>query len=768
MRIRGTAALARLAILGLVLAVSSFAVDEDLFKCWDKYASINRRIPAGDWAGPLHPSGRFLLGQRLLDRQKAKLSPKEYDRFYEWYYDHFFSDRWATLQDNMNSPDNYLHRGDRYDREGQQPFTGYLSAHGVLDAKPLSKMDLKDLNEAHRVLLSWRTLPAAKGLLSWMFTNNSEMTPNEALGKVRTIQVGFSPGSTTTRDLEVLRRSTTGEPITESPSDIKAIHEVNPFLLYVTGNETRREFVYYLPLSRWRDHAQRLSPGLVAKLEAAEKESRALLPHDLEAEEAKLLATIRKEAQNEFLNNWDKILKRHERGWITDAKRDELIEAEGLALSKQADERFTSGKEALFSSTLMLDGETHAKLRNAFVEEVYASRWEEAKTSLKNAKSKNEAIDIVSDFYYDFVSIHPYRNGNGRMGRMLAEKLLGHYNLPPPLWTHLGEDVLLSRADFKKLFHDAVDVSREFHQDLDRLTSAGIPHTGVSVGFFAGQLDPKVADENRVDADEFLAWVAAGTREHKRVEDAILDFKKWRDSQTYERGNGRGNRLASALFAGSFGRLSDNQAAFNAKMERFYSPRGKVKRALEISEKLTDEDILEHFVEPQKVTLPHKPLPNTEAFANFNSVLVRAPKLVERWPNGWFGGSATAQIAGVVPTFFEGIPPVERTHGAKTMVEITARRREVATVDNGKTSETIKAANRSPEDRLVLHAGGIDPEAVLQVDAKDLGSFHRRVADRLAHNRVEIREYNGTHLLALSRYQRLKDGTWKKLSSLAP
>lgn len=57
---------------------------------------------------------------------------------------------------------------------------------------------------------------------------------------------------------------------------------------------------------------------------------------------------------------------------------------------------------------------------------------------LKNKKSPIEAIDIALQFHLEFVSIHPFYDGNGRMARILTNLLLISFGYPP-FWVKNSE-----------------------------------------------------------------------------------------------------------------------------------------------------------------------------------------------------------------------------------------------------------------------------------------------------------------------------------------
>jgi len=65
------------------------------------------------------------------------------------------------------------------------------------------------------------------------------------------------------------------------------------------------------------------------------------------------------------------------------------------------------------------------KLMEAF-EEQYLKKYTPC-----NFKSINEVIEALAIVHVEFILIHPFREGNGRLGRLLASLMANQANLPP-------------------------------------------------------------------------------------------------------------------------------------------------------------------------------------------------------------------------------------------------------------------------------------------------------------------------------------------------
>ncbi len=86
---------------------------------------------------------------------------------------------------------------------------------------------------------------------------------------------------------------------------------------------------------------------------------------------------------------------------------------------------------------------------------------ENSKVWIQQAKSKN-LDEIVCEIHHKLVQIHPFRNGNGRMTRLLADLLLISQNRPVFSWGGGGlEKVSLERTKYIEALQraDAGDIS---------------------------------------------------------------------------------------------------------------------------------------------------------------------------------------------------------------------------------------------------------------------------------------------------------------------
>lgn len=76
----------------------------------------------------------------------------------------------------------------------------------------------------------------------------------------------------------------------------------------------------------------------------------------------------------------------------------------------------------------------------AHIPEQLTCLCEGVRTQLKTLAHHNDPLTgawVAARFMLDFIAIHPYQDGNGRVSRCLAQAILKEFGLPPPDWQRI-------------------------------------------------------------------------------------------------------------------------------------------------------------------------------------------------------------------------------------------------------------------------------------------------------------------------------------------
>ena len=664
-------------------------------------------------------SGHYVPAQTLISRMKKQLSPSRYDEFLRYYHSLFFFDTEEQLLENLASQDRSLRPFSGYDSGGERPLDGYLAARQRLFAKPALDLTVADLSAAHKDLLSKKSVRTAL-LPPDVSPANSEKTANSELGRLRGDRAVYA-------DYDLIRRGALERvdgrgALKDSPKTYTELVKRNPLLSKI------KDGIEYVRLSQWRRFKDRLAPATLTRIQALQARGANLNSHDEE------VAELRRQVLSEFLKRC-----------LADLKK-------GLA---------------------------------------------EAKTSLDVERA-------VGEFYYEFISIHPYQNGNGRLARLLAERFLEEFGLPPPIWTHLGEDLTLSREDFLVMMKDSLDLSATFHKELNTLVEAGIDYKALSRPYL-----PAAAPDGFIPED-FMTWAAA-TKEPTlswkwngaSAAKAIAQYLKWRESFSYKNGSD-GIRLVTPLFRKTFAVLSPSPEVYDFKMKHFYDTQKTLYRGISLTETISDAEMLRAFTHLHWGTMGMgldeglSRAKMDKVFDKYNQELTRDPEALavrfQRHVEGedrLYEHSSLASFS-TLPEIAESFKNGYNTSSAhlqeiQTRFEIQVATRKVGSYDV-KAAKSIDTNTNEAEVQVLL---GADPESVTTVIVEDLkdklpehlimGSIsdytkikklevaRKRVAERVAWNRVRLREYAGKdNLIRETLYQISPNGRTRVVKPLAP
>jgi hypothetical protein len=129
------------------------------------------------------------------------------------------------------------------------------------------------------------------------------------------------------------------------------------------------------------------------------------------------------------------------------------------------------------------------------------------KTNLNTAKTNMDVISFAVLFYRDFISIHPFFNGNGRLAKLILKKILNDFNLPAPIIYPSGVDVTLKVNDLTTVIADSIALSMQFQKDLIYLLRNNLPYSYSYINFLAPGFFPKFIKPEDIVIAEFMSWV---------------------------------------------------------------------------------------------------------------------------------------------------------------------------------------------------------------------------------------------------------------------
>lgn len=78
----------------------------------------------------------------------------------------------------------------------------------------------------------------------------------------------------------------------------------------------------------------------------------------------------------------------------------------------------------------------------------------DVKAMLKTAAGSNNPMDaamIAAHFKQHFIAIHPYMDGNGRVSRLISERILAEFDIAPPNWKAARYDLDVSIENTARL-----------------------------------------------------------------------------------------------------------------------------------------------------------------------------------------------------------------------------------------------------------------------------------------------------------------------------
>lgn len=661
-------------------------------------------------AEPLGSSEKESLSptEKLLQLASQKLDSSTLNAFYRWLLAQYAEDPRVSFEDSLlgRQKSKFPEGPNRYNRSGERPFDGYLAARAKLSQLPIDKIDLSQIQEIHRVLMSRESIQEDNGRIFQTDKTpprNSQNLKDSELGMIRNENIGFEvSGKTLPGGFSAIGKT------------VEKLEDLNPFI-----EKTRDGFISYAPLSDWR------------KID---------IRHPLSDELIKRLVVLEKKYGETGLNQ----------------KGNPEI------------------REAL----------------KDFLTELSDRVWSEAKEAVQRASSRKEVIDAVARFQHDFISIHPFLDGNGRTARLLSEKLLESRGLPSPTYAYWGEDVsltpyemgqsismnLLHSDQLQKQLAQALQSGDSFEEVLNPALSArarellGDPYVQIDGKAFLKFVDAhreqltsfsdavrsfwehSESSHRQSKLEEFLLWKKQ--REFKgTTKEGLKEYAEWLKAQTYEDGSGA-IRLAPPEFQRSFAKLSSSQEEYDKKMNQYYVPE-KIFRGVPSDKYLSDQELVQLLSLPSIFTtgngVPFQTAHESSlpVFQQYNAGLLGDSSFLRQQVIDHKNGTTdNYHMTGMV-SFSEKRSVAEHWHQDPREpygLIFTARKRTVGSINTAKYNPRLGQLGVENEFEEAL-IGGADPESIMAADLVQhypdpIAKTPRRMkrASRVSYNRILVRE----------------------------
>ncbi len=100
----------------------------------------------------------------------------------------------------------------------------------------------------------------------------------------------------------------------------------------------------------------------------------------------------------------------------------------------------------------------------------------EVRAALRDPAS--DKVAVAADFTQRFIALHPFQDGNGRLARLLQDRILIEAGLPPPILADTGADLTLSPAAYREEVAQGVARAIAFIQKNQRLETSAYSYVG--------------------------------------------------------------------------------------------------------------------------------------------------------------------------------------------------------------------------------------------------------------------------------------------------
>ncbi len=116
-------------------------------------------------------------------------------------------------------------------------------------------------------------------------------------------------------------------------------------------------------------------------------------------------------------------------------------------------------------------------------------------------KTKMDPVDLAADFQRAFVSIHPFVDGNGRTSRLMMDRILAQFDLPPSMLHDSTADIYMSPEEWRQEVRSGIMAAQQYlppvngHNDyMQPLLNKLIKHQNYSTAYKRGLLKELTTD----------------------------------------------------------------------------------------------------------------------------------------------------------------------------------------------------------------------------------------------------------------------------------
>lgn len=415
---------------------------------------------------------------------------------------------------------------------------------------------------------------------------------------------------------------------------------------------------------------------------------------------------------------------------------DGRIEYGDIRIWRKFSDRLSPALKRRLKNLSELSESQENELRKEVLRELTQSTLDRLIRDLRYYQDSSDAIFNLSPLYMglalfmrDFVSIHPFANGNGRLSRLVVERVLKYFGLASPIWTYPDLDVTLSVPQLARVLEDSIILSANLGQAYRRSPSRFIEefNHGVSMAVLPlkvlydrdhSEFDP--IPMNRSDFENFRSSCS----ECRTDSQALSAYLRWKVVEAPEYDRPGALQIIPREFINGFAQPIRSERERQTRLDQFYRP-NLMYRGMVTEEKISLDTIIRHFTHVVDSTagmgVRATPASMKNAMMDFNQDLSKIGKLKKRyeghllanvryWDSKLSSWSLEYDIGRSYQRLWENLDK-KRGYG----ILISAKVPLFGAVQIDKASAQLKIDNPYPTEKEVSVVGGVEPLAIENV-----------------------------------------------------